>query len=114
MNLENDPLSNATVFWYFTTEENNPQSVAGGEKKEYIIDADIREYRMISGGVANRSAISTNGGGSPHLGWGRMAKLETPVHLLDRLQAARTSARSLASVAAEPVPPARFTPVPLK
>jgi hypothetical protein len=115
MNLEGRPYSHLSTFWYFTAAENNQRSVAGGEKEEFIIDASIQGYKMISGGVSNRSAISASatGRGSPHLDGARMAKLETPVHLLDRLQAARTSARSLASVAAEPVPPARFTPVPL-
>jgi hypothetical protein len=114
MKLDGDPYSHVAIFWYFTVEENNQRSVVGGEKEEYIIDAEIRKYGMISGGVSNRSAISINGGGSPHLGWERMAKLETPVHLLDRLQAARANGRSLAAVAAEPIPPVQFTPVSLK
>jgi imidazoleglycerol phosphate synthase glutamine amidotransferase subunit HisH len=46
----------------------------------------------------------------------RLARLESPLRVFDKLEAARNSVRSLYAVIAEqaPLEPARFTPVPLQ
>jgi hypothetical protein len=110
--LVDDPYSSTVIFWYFTTNDN--QRGASGGSEEYIIDSYIRGYKNSIGGVSNRSAISTGNGGSPHLDGARMAKLNTPLRLFEKLEAARSTGRSLNSVAAEPMEPIKYTPVPLR
>jgi hypothetical protein len=108
--LEGQRHSNNAIFWYFTVTDNGRGTESALE--EYIIDPSIMGYRNIAGGVANRSAISTGRGGSPYLGWQRMAKLETPLRLLDKIE----SARSAADTANIPYQreEIKYTPIPLR
>jgi hypothetical protein len=110
--LADDPYSSTVIFWYFTTNDN--QRGASGGSEEYIIDSYIRGYKNSIGGVSNRSAISTGNGGSPHLDGARMAKLNTPLRLFEKLEAVRSAGRSLISITAEPMEPIKYTPVPLR
>jgi hypothetical protein len=112
--LEDHPYSNTSIFWYFTVSGGNERS-AETVPEEYIIDSTIMGYRTIAGGVSNRSAISTGRGGSPLLGWERMARLDTPLNLFEKIEA--SDARALAGDNTA-VPYQRtelkYTPVPLR
>jgi hypothetical protein len=111
--LEGVPFTNATVFWYFTVGGN--ERSAGTVLEEYIIASVIGGYITIAGGVANRGIISTGRGGSPQLGWERMARLDTPLNLFEKIEA--SNARVLAGGdTAIPYQRAelKFTPVPLR
>jgi hypothetical protein len=109
--LEGNPHSNNSIFWYFTVTSNDRSIETTFE--EYIIDSIIMGFKMILGGVSGRSAISTGNGGSPYLGYARMAKLDTPLHILDKMD----SARALGSVLHQdylnvnnPENPTKYTP----
>jgi hypothetical protein len=102
MRLAGKPYSHYTNFWYFTV----------GNTVEYIIASIITGDAVYSGGVSNRSAISGGAGrGSPQLDGARMARLDSPLNVFDKLEAARSTGRSLFAVTA--AQPAKFTPVPL-
>ena len=111
--LEGRLHSNIAIFWYFTVSghERSAETVP----EEYIIDSTIMGYRTIAGGVSNRSAISAGRGGSPLLGWERMARLDTPLNLFEKIEA--SNARALAGDNTA-VPYQRtelkYTPVPLR
>jgi hypothetical protein len=110
--LEGQPHSNNAIFWYFTVSGDNRSVETSAE--EYIIDSAIRGWRTISGGVSNRSAISAGQGGSWVLGGARMAKLETPLRILEKTEEA--NARTVGGISS-PAPynePVQFTPVPLR
>ncbi|MDR2052501.1 MAG: hypothetical protein LBP80_03725 [Treponema sp.] len=111
--LEGHPHSNSEIFWYFTV--GGSERGAEAVSEEYIIDADIMGYSTIAGGVSNRSAISAGRGGSPLLDWERMAKLNTPLNLFEKIEA--SNARALAGDNTA-VPYQRtelkYTPVPLR
>jgi hypothetical protein len=112
LRLGEDPHSHRALFWYFTV-DGNARSAAE-ESGEYIIAAGIFGYRFISGGVSNRAAINTGRGGSPHLGRHRMAKLDTPLRLFNKLDAARAAGGASFTPSRYPDETVGFTPVPLK
>jgi hypothetical protein len=112
LRLGDDPHSHATIFWYFTVSDNTRS--AAGSAGEYIIDASIFGYRFIPGGVSNRAAISSGQGGSPHLGLYRMAKLDTPIRLFDKLNTLREAGGSGFIPSSYPDEKISFTPVPLR
>jgi hypothetical protein len=88
LHLDDDPSSHMFIFWYFT--DNNSARNVDGVSDEYIIATFISGYPGIPGGVSNRSAIDYAGGrGDFHLNGYRMAKLEKPLKLFDKLNAAR-------------------------
>jgi hypothetical protein len=111
--LEGHSHSNTSFFWYFTV--GGKERSAGTVLEEYIIAADIMGYRTIAGGVSNRSAISTGRGGSPQLDGERMAKLDTPLNLLEKIGTvnARAAADGNTVIPYQRVE-LKVTPVPLR
>jgi hypothetical protein len=111
--LEDSPYSNNHEFWYFTVSDQD-RSISE-IPEEYIIASEIVGWKKISGGLSNRAAISSGDGGSPHLNWNRMAKLETPLRLFQQIEEkANRAAAESENFAEEPIVKVRFTPVPLK
>ncbi|MDR2149336.1 MAG: hypothetical protein LBO67_00635 [Spirochaetaceae bacterium] len=101
------------IFWYFTVNENGRN--AEGAVEEYVIAAGITGYRSIPGGVSNRAAINGDQGrGNPHLGWHRMAKLNTPLRLFEKREAARAAGGASFALSTYPTASIGFTPVSLK
>lgn len=80
--LEGYRHSQNSIFWHFTIQNNNRSH--GFD--EYILHAHISGWRTIPGGLSNRSIINLRG--SPFLNHGIIARLDTPLHLQDRVQAA--------------------------
>jgi hypothetical protein len=112
LRLGTDPFSHIGVFWYFTVSENTRSVTDPCE--EYIIAADIAGYRSIPGGVSNRSAIDLGQGGSPYLNGYRMAKLEEPLNIFDKLKAARSAGGASFTPPSYPLESIDFTPALLK
>jgi hypothetical protein len=112
LRLGDDPNTPKVLFWYFTVDENARS--AAEESGEYVIDAGIFCYRFIPGGMSNRAAINTGRGGSPYLGRHRMAKLDTPLRLFNKLNAARAAGGTTFTPSRYPDEKVDFTPVPLK
>jgi hypothetical protein len=109
LRLEDNPYSNRGFFWYFTVDDNARSAADTGE--EYIIEASIFGYRSIPGGVSNRAAINR---GRTNLSGYRMAKLDTPIRLFNKLNAARAAGGASVAPPTEPREPVGFTPVELK
>jgi hypothetical protein len=109
LRLGDDPYSHKGTYWYFTVTET--ERSGAGEAGEYILDPYIPGYASIPGGVSNRAVI--NEGGHPYLDGYRMAKLDTPLHLFDKLENARAVGRASFAPSTGPVK-SGFTPVPLK
>ena len=115
LRLEDSPYSNYGIYWYFTV--NDESRSAGGTSEEYIIASEINGWKSIAGGLANRAAISGGSGGSPYLNWNRMARLDTPLRLFDKIEAARSANEGRAAApdpSAKPIEKVKFTPVPLR
>jgi hypothetical protein len=111
LRLGDNPHSHRGLFWYFTVGENSRSTVETSD--EYVIAAGITGYRSISGGVSNRAAINL-GRGSPHLNGYRMAKLDTPIRLFEKLETARAAGGASFVPESYPTESVGFTPVPLK
>jgi hypothetical protein len=111
LHLEDSPHSGNHAFWYFTVSDTS-QSVSD-MPEEYIISSIIDGWKNISGGLSNLSAISSGAGGSPHLKWNRMAKLETPLRIFERIEAARNDGGA-AEFTPDPVTKVKYTPIPLQ
>jgi hypothetical protein len=112
LHLENDPQSHKAVLWYFTTDENARGVEINSE--EYVIDAAIYGYRFVNGGVTNRAAINQEHTG-PFLNGYRMAKLNKPLRLFDKLNAMRAAGGvTTFNVPLYSINTVSFTPVPLK
>jgi hypothetical protein len=109
--LEDSRYSNNQEFWYFTVGDNNRGAAEDAE--EYIIDSEIGGWKTIAGGMANRAAISSGDGGSPYFNGNRMARLETPLRIHERIEAAR-SAGGATSFTANSVENVQYTPIPLR
>jgi hypothetical protein len=99
------------LFWYFTVSDNSRSS--SGIPEEYIIDSRIIGWKTIAGGLSNRAAISTGDGGSPYLNWNRMARVDTPLRIFERVEEARSTNGSTKFMA-NPIESVAYTPVPLK
>jgi hypothetical protein len=112
LRLGEDPHSHRGIFWYFTVDESEPARGAAGSAEEYILDADIPGN--LSGGVLSNRAAIVGQGGSPYLGGYRMAKLNTPLGLHNKLNAARSAGGASFSPSVYPTERLSFTPVPLK
>jgi hypothetical protein len=111
LRLDDDPSSHKSFFWYFTV--NDTARNAAGD--EYIIATFIPGYTSIPGGVSNRAAIDFAGQrGDVHLNGYRMAKLEKPLRLFDKLNSARSAGGASFAPATYPTESVGFTPVPLK
>jgi hypothetical protein len=102
--------SHREFFWYFTVSDNARS--AAGEAGEYIISADVGGYSAIPGRMSNRVAL--NKGDSPYLNGLRMAKLDTPLHLFDKLGSARAAGGVTFTPSMYPEETVDFTPLPLK
>lgn len=111
LRLEGNPFSHQERFWYFTVDDGGSRSL-GGDSDEYVIAAGIAGYGNIPGGMSNRAAI--NHRGDTYLDGYRMAKLDTPIRLFDKLNTARTAGGASFSTNTTPVKPVNFTPAPLK
>jgi hypothetical protein len=108
-----DRSSHMFPYWYFTVNDNTRN--AADVEDEYIIAPFIPGYPGIPGGVSNRPAIDFAGGrGDLHLNGYRMAKLDTPIRLFDKLEAARTAGGASFTPPSYPTESVGFTPVPLK
>jgi hypothetical protein len=113
LRLGDDPHSHRAIFWYFTVDENTRDAI-DNNSEEYILAAGIFGYSSIIGGISNRAAINLGPGGSPHLNGYRLAKLDTPLRLNDKLNAARAAGGVAFSPSVYPNESITFTPVPLK
>jgi hypothetical protein len=112
LHLEDSRYSHSYgIFWYFTVSDNNRS--AFGEPEEYVIASEISGWKNISGGLSNLSAISSGAGGSPHLNWNRMAKLETPLRIFEGIEAAQSDGGAT-KFTPNPVTAVKYTPVPLQ
>jgi hypothetical protein len=90
LRLEDDSYSHMFLFWYFTVNDNARN--AADDSDEYIIATIIPGYTSIPGGVSNRTAIDYAGErGDWHLKGYRMAKLDKPLRLFDKLETARAA-----------------------
>jgi hypothetical protein len=104
IHLDDDPHSHRAMFWYFTV--NETALSATGLSEEYILDVDIVGYSSIPGGISNRAALNQYGY--------RMAKLDTPLRLFDKLEAARAAGGASFIPSSYPTESVGFTPVLLK
>jgi hypothetical protein len=113
LRLDDDNSSHTFFFWYFTV-SGNERSVAGAGD-EYIIATYIPDYKSIPGGVSNRAAIDYAGDrGDHHLKGYRMAKLNKPLRLFDKLETARTAGGASFAPSDYPAESVGITPLPLK
>jgi hypothetical protein len=113
LRLDDDPHSHMFLFWYFTVSDDSRS--AAGSADEYIIATVIPGYTAIPGGMSNRAAIGFEGKrGDHHLKGYRMAKLDTPLRLFDKLSAARAAGGASFVSSAYPSESIGITPVPLK
>jgi hypothetical protein len=112
LHLENSRYSQSHgLFWYFTVGDDSRSN--NGTPEEYIIDSRIIGWKTITGGLSDRTAISTGDGGSPHLNWSRMARLDTPLHIFEHVEEARSIGGSMKFMA-NPIENIAYTPIPLK
>ncbi|MDR2211811.1 MAG: hypothetical protein LBO65_10180 [Spirochaetaceae bacterium] len=115
LRLGEDPHSHRGIFWYFTVGESEPSRSAAGTAEEYVLAADVFGYHPVPGGLSNnRAAIDIGQGGSFHLDGYRMAKLDRPLRLFNKLNTARSAGGASFSPSVYPSETISFTPVPLK
>jgi hypothetical protein len=113
LRLEDSKHSHMFFYWYFTVGDDARS--AAGNADEYIIASVIPGYTSIPGGVSNRAAIGFAGSrGDFHLYGYRMAKLNKPLRLFNKLEAARSAGGASFSSSSYPTEAVGFTPVPLK
>jgi hypothetical protein len=113
LRLDDDPYSHMFFFWYFTVGD-NAGNIASA-RDEYIIATIIPDYKSIPGGVTNRAAIGYSGGrGDFHLNGHRLAKLNKPLRLFDKLETARTAGNASFAPSNHPAESIGITPLPLK
>jgi hypothetical protein len=112
LRLKDKRYSHQGIFWYFAVSE-TARSVAG-EAGEYILDPFIPVIpgSAIPEVLSNRAALNQTG--SPHLDGYRMAKLDTPLRLFDKLETARAAGGASFAPSSYPSESVGFTPVPLK
>jgi hypothetical protein len=87
LRLRDSRHSHSNIFWYFTVSETARN--AAGEAGEYVFEPFVPGYSSIPGGMSNRAALNERG--SFHLDGAFMAKLDTPIRLFDKLEAARAA-----------------------
>jgi hypothetical protein len=113
LRLEDDSYSHMFLFWYFTVND-SVRNVAD-DSDEYIIATIIPGYTSIPGGVSNRAAIDYAGErGDWHLKGYRMAKLNKPLRLFNKMETARAAGGASFTPSSYPRESVGFTPVPLK
>jgi hypothetical protein len=113
LRLDDDPYSHMFFYWYFTV--NDTARSAADSSDEYIIASVIPGYTSIPGGVSNRAAIDYAGDrGDFHLKGYRMAKLDKPLRLFDKLETARSAGGASFAPSNYPAESVGITPVPLK
>jgi hypothetical protein len=113
LRIDDDPYSHQSLFWYFTVSDSDASRSATGTEDEYILAADILGYRSIAGGVSNRTAIDGQGG-SLRLDGYRMAKLNTPIRLFNKVNAARAVGGASLALPKYPDKSVGITPMRLK
>jgi hypothetical protein len=113
LRLDDDPYSHMFFFWYFTV--NDTALSAAGSVDEYIIASVIPDYTSIPGGMSNRAAIDFAGQrGDHHLKGYRMAKLNKPLRLFDKIETARSAGGASFAPSNYPAESVGITPVPLQ
>jgi hypothetical protein len=85
--IEDAPHSRNALFWYFTAENKDGQ----GAIEEYILSSAINGWKMAPWGMNSRTAITIGPSNSPHLKWKKMARLDTPLRINERLDALRSA-----------------------
>jgi hypothetical protein len=108
LSLEEIPYSINGIYWYFTVDNSNQNALSVPE--EYIIAASV--YRPTGNEALSRNAIASYNG-SPALAGARMAKLETPLNLSAKIEAAR-SVTDIGSIPYDHTAKFKYTPVPLR
>jgi hypothetical protein len=113
LRLDDDKSSHMFFFWYFTV--NDSTRSASNTNDEYIIATFIPNYLSIPDGVSNRAAIDYAGQrGDLHLNGYRMAKLNKPLRLFDKLERARSAGGASFASSNYPAESIGITPLPLK
>jgi hypothetical protein len=115
MFFEGDVYSRSSTSWYFTVGDSSSRSVAGGDYKEYLINALVMGYRELPGKVtapASRSLIDTKKSVPGFSFYSRMVQLAEPIYFFENLNNMKAG-RSVMS-ANNPPAPARLISVPLK
>ena len=87
LRIEEARYSNRALFWYFTTEDEDEKG--GGE--EYILASGIKGWKLAPGGMSSRTAITIGPTDSPNLNWKKMARLDTPLRINERLNSLRSA-----------------------
>jgi hypothetical protein len=117
MQFADDLYGWTSVSWYFTVGDSASRSVAGGEYREYLINALIAGYQDLPvadvTAPTNRSAIDSRRSLPGFTFTSRMALLTEPVYFFDKLKAIREG-QSLAAPVVPRSAPARVIPVPLQ
>ena len=83
LRIEEARYSNRAIFWYFTIEEE------AGE--EYIFASIIRGWKQVPDRQNSRTAITIGPSDSPNLKWKKMARLDTPLRINERLNSLRSA-----------------------
>jgi hypothetical protein len=113
LRLDDDPHSHMFFFWYFTVNDHALKIDGSGD--EYIIATIIPDYKSIPGGAANRAAIGYSGGrGDFHLNGYRLAKLNKPLRLFEKLETERTAGSASFAPSTYPAESVGITPLLLK
>jgi hypothetical protein len=113
LRLDDDPYSHMFFFWYFTVKDNAPKIDDSGD--EYIMATIIPDYKSIPGGTANRAAIGYSGGrGDFHLNGYRLANLNKPLRLFEKLETERATGSASFAPSKHPAESVGITPLLLK
>jgi hypothetical protein len=112
MLFEGDVYSRSSTSWYFTVGDSSSRSVAGGDYKEYLINALVMGYRELPGKVTapeSRSLIDTKKSVPGFSFYSRMVQLAEPIYFFENLNNMKAG-RSVMS-ASNPPTPARLISV---
>jgi hypothetical protein len=97
------------TLWYTTVRN----SASDTNYEEYILQPGVIGWQNISGGISNLAALNDYYACGSYLNWNRMAKLDTPLRILDIIEAGRNASGEL-KFAPITTPNVKFTPVPLQ
>jgi hypothetical protein len=113
LRLEDERHSNMFAYWYFTVSDESRSATDSAD--EYVMGTTIHGYTSIPGGVTNRAAIDYAGQrGDRHLKGYRMAKLNKPLGLFKKLEAARAAGGTGFTPTINSFEDIGITPAPLK
>jgi hypothetical protein len=116
LRLGDDPQSHRVLFWYFEAGENSGTARSAADTGEgYIFEAYVGGgYSFTSARQAVRPVIDIGKFRSPHLAGYSMAKLDKPLNLVKRLDAARAAGGITFAPITYSTETVGFTPVPLR